>query len=404
MPQITIEEAINEIRQGRMVILVDDEDRENEGDLCIAAEKVTPDAINFMAKYGRGLICLPMTAHKIDSLDLPLMVDNNTSPYGTGFTVSIEARCGVTTGISAADRATTVLTAVADDAKPRDLVRPGHIFPLRAKDGGVMVRAGQTEGSVDLARLAGLNSAGVICEIMDDDGTMARMPSLEKFSEKHGIGICTIADLIEYRMRTESFVRRVAETTIPTTVAGDFRAVVYENDVDNFLHIAMVKGEIDPETPILVRVHSECLTGDIFGSMRCDCGPQLNKAMLKMEEEGSGVLLYIRQEGRGIGLVNKIKAYALQDEGFDTVEDNEKLGFKPDMRNYGIGAQILVDLGVRKMKLLTNNPKKMVGLDGYGLSIVEQIPIEISPNQYNKCYLECKKLKMGHLLNIDANP
>jgi len=267
-----------------------------------------------------------------------------------------------------------------------------------------MVRAGQTEGSVDLARLAGLKSAGVICEIMDDDGTMARMPSLEKFSEKHGIGICTIADLIEYRMRTESFVRRAAETTIPTTVAGDFRAVVYENDVDNFLHIAMVKGEIDPEKPILVRVHSECLTGDIFGSMRCDCGPQLHKAMLKMEEEGSGVLLYIRQEGRGIGLVNKIKAYALQDEGFDTVEANEKLGFKPDMRNYGIGAQILVDLGVRKMKLLTNNPKKMVGLDGYGLSIVEQVQIEISPNQYNKCYLECKKLKMGHLLNIDANP
>ena len=404
MPQISIEAALKEIREGRMVILVDDEDRENEGDLCMAAERVTPEAINFMAKYGRGLICLPMTAEKIDSLDIPLMVDNNTSPYGTGFTVSIEARCGVTTGISAADRATTVLTAVADDAKPRDLVRPGHIFPLRAKDGGVMVRAGQTEGSVDMARLAGMKPAGVICEIMDDDGTMARMPSLEKFSEEHGIGICTIADLIEYRMRTESFVRRSAETMIPTTVAGDFRAVVYENDVDNLLHIAMVKGEIDPDKPVLVRVHSECLTGDIFGSMRCDCGPQLHKAMLKMQEEDCGVLLYIRQEGRGIGLVNKIKAYALQDEGFDTVEANEKLGFKPDMRNYGIGAQILVDLGVREMRLLTNNPKKMIGLDGYGLRIVEQVPIEVTPNQHNKCYLECKKLKMGHLLNVDASP
>lgn len=404
MPQISIEAALKEIRKGRMVILVDDEDRENEGDLCMAAEKVTPAAINFMAKYGRGLICLPMTAEKIDALDIPLMVDNNTSPYGTGFTVSIESRCGVTTGISAADRATTVLTAVADDAKPRDLVRPGHIFPLRARDGGVMVRAGQTEGSVDMARLAGMKPAGVICEIMDDDGTMARMPSLEKFSEEHGIGICTIADLIEYRMRTESFVRRSAETIIPTTVAGDFKAVVYENDVDNLLHIAMVKGEIDSDQPVLVRVHSECLTGDIFGSMRCDCGPQLHKAMLKMQEEESGVLLYIRQEGRGIGLVNKIKAYALQDEGFDTVEANEKLGFKPDMRNYGIGAQILVDLGVRLMRLMTNNPKKIVGLDGYGLRIVEQVPIEVSPNPHNKCYLECKKLKMGHLLNVDANP
>ncbi len=404
MPQINIEDALKDIRDGRMVILVDDEDRENEGDLCMAAEKVTPEAINFMAKYGRGLICLPMTAEKIDTLDIPLMVDHNTSSYGTGFTVSIEARCGVTTGISAADRATTVLTAVADDAKPRDLVRPGHIFPLRARDGGVMVRAGQTEGSVDMARLAGIKPAGVICEIMDDDGTMARMPSLEKFSEKHGIGICTIADLIEYRMRTESFVRRSAETMIPTTVAGEFKAVVYENDVDNLLHIAMIKGEIKPDKPVLVRVHSECLTGDIFGSMRCDCGPQLHQAMLKMQEEDCGVLLYIRQEGRGIGLVNKIKAYALQDEGYDTVEANEKLGFKPDMRNYGIGAQILVDLGVREMRLMTNNPKKMVGLDGYGLRILEQVPIEVAPNEHNKCYLECKKLKMGHLLNVDANP
>ncbi len=404
MPHLTIEEAIRDIREGRMVILVDDADRENEGDLCMAAESVTPEAINFMATYGRGLICLPMTPDKIDALGLPPMVDNNTSPFGTGFTVSIESRCGVSTGISAADRATTILTAVADDAKPRDLVRPGHIFPLRARQGGVIVRAGQTEGSVDLARLAGMKPAGVICEIMDEDGTMARMPSLEKFSEKHGVGICTIADLIGYRMRMESFVHRAAETVIPTTVAGEFRAVVYENDVDNLLHIAMIKGEIDPEKPILVRVHSECLTGDIFGSLRCDCGPQLHKAMARMEEEGSGVLLYIRQEGRGIGLVNKIKAYALQDEGFDTVEANEELGFEPDMRNYGIGAQILVDLGVRKMRLLTNNPKKMVGLDGYGLSITEQVPIEIEANEFNKCYLECKKLKMGHRLNIDANP
>ncbi len=404
MPHLTIEETIRDIREGRMVILVDDEDRENEGDLCMAAEAVTPEAVNFMAKHGRGLICLPMTPDKIDALDLPPMVDNNTSPYGTGFTVSIEARCGVSTGISAADRATTILTAVADDASTRDLVRPGHIFPLRAREGGVIVRAGQTEGSVDLARLAGMKPAGVICEIMDEDGTMARMPSLEKFSEKHGIGICTIADLIEYRMRMESFVHRAAETKIPTSVAGEFRAVVYENDVDNLLHIAMVKGEIDPEKPTLVRVHSECLTGDIFGSLRCDCGPQLHKAMAKMEEEGSGVLLYIRQEGRGIGLVNKIKAYSLQETGLDTVEANEELGFEPDMRNYGIGAQILVDLGVRKMRLLTNNPKKMVGLEGYGLSITEQVPVEVEPNKFNKCYLECKKLKMGHTLNIDVTP
>ncbi|MBW2410432.1 MAG: GTP cyclohydrolase II, partial [Deltaproteobacteria bacterium] len=352
----------------------------------------------------RGLICLSMTGEKIDSLGLPPMVDNNQSPLGTGFTVSIEARCGVTTGISAADRATTILTAVAQGTKPRDLVRPGHVFPLRAKDGGVIVRAGQTEGSVDLARLAGLNPSGVICEIMDEDGTMARMPSLEKFSEEHGIGICTIADIIEYRMRTESFVRRAAETEIPTILAGNFKAVVYENDVDSLLHIAMVKGEIDPKKPVLVRVHSECLTGDIFGSMRCDCGPQLQQAMNMIESEGSGVLLYIRQEGRGIGLVNKIKAYALQDQGLDTVEANEKLGFKPDMRNYGIGAQILVDLGVREMRLMTNNPKKMVGLEGYGLSVVDQVTIEVEPNEYNKCYLECKKLKMGHLLNLDATP
>ncbi len=404
MPLLTIEEAIKQIKDGHMVILVDDEDRENEGDLTIAADAVTPEVINFMAKYARGLICLSLTGEKIDALDLPMMVDNNTSPFGTGFTVSIEARCGVSTGISAQDRATTILTAVVEDARPKDLVRPGHIFPLRAKDGGVIVRAGQTEGSVDLARLAGRKPAGVICEIMDEDGTMARMPALEKFSEEHGIGICTIADLIEYRMRIESFVRRVAETVIPTTHAGDFKMVVYENDVDNLLHIAMVKGEIDPDEPVLVRVHSECLTGDIFGSMRCDCGEQLAQAMQMMDKEGKGVFLYIRQEGRGIGLVNKIKAYALQDQGLDTVEANRELGFKPDMRNYGIGAQILVDLGVKKMRLLTNNPKKMVGLEGYRLSIEEQVPIEIPPNEHNRCYLECKKLKMGHLLNVEATP
>ncbi len=404
MSQLTIEETLKEIRAGRMVILVDDEDRENEGDLCMAAETVTPEAINFMAKYGRGLICLSMTAAKIDSLNLPLMVDHNTSPFQTGFTVSIEARCGVTTGISAADRATTILTAVAEDAKPRDLVRPGHVFPLRGREGGVMVRAGQTEGSIDLARLAGLKPAGVICEIMDEDGTMARMPALEKFSEKHGIGICTIADLIEYRMRTESFVKRAAQTIIPTAIAGEFKAIVYENDVDDLLHVALVKGDIDPEKPTLARVHSECLTGDIFGSLRCDCGEQLHAALEMIDQEGCGVLLYIRQEGRGIGLVNKIKAYALQEQGLDTVEANEKLGFKADMRNYGIGAQILVDIGVKKMKLITNNPKKMIGLEGYGLSVVEQVSTETEPNKYNRGYLECKKFKMGHLLNIDAVP
>ena len=402
MPLITIEEAIKDIKAGRMVILVDDKDRENEGDLTMAAEAVTPEAINFMAKHGRGLICLSMTGEKIDSLNLPLMVEHNTSSFQTGFTVSIEARCGVTTGISAADRATTILTAVADDAQPTDLVRPGHVFPLRGRNGGVMVRAGQTEGSIDLARLAGLKPAGVICEVMDEDGSMARMPALEEFSEKHGIGICTIADLIEYRMRTESFVRRSAETIIPTSIAGEFKAVVFENDVDDLLHIALVKGKIDPEKPVLVRVHSECLTGDIFGSLRCDCGDQLQTAMEMIDQEGVGVLLYIRQEGRGIGLVNKIRAYALQDQGLDTVEANERLGFQPDLRNYGIGAQILVNLGVKKMRLLTNNPKKMVGLNGYGLQIVEQIEIETEPNEYNRRYLKCKQLKMGHLLNIDT--
>ncbi|MGA9538577.1 MAG: bifunctional 3,4-dihydroxy-2-butanone-4-phosphate synthase/GTP cyclohydrolase II [Desulfobacterales bacterium] len=402
MPILEIEKAIEEIKVGRMVILVDDEDRENEGDLCMAAEKVTPEAINFMAKYGRGLICLAMSNAMIDKLDLPMMVDNNTSAFQTGFTVSIEARCGVTTGISAADRARTIHTAVADNAKPNDLVRPGHIFPLRAREGGVMVRVGQTEGSVDLARMAGLKPAGVICEIMDEDGTMARMPALEKFSQKHGIGICTIADLVEYRMKNEAFVHRAAESIIPTQHGGEFRMIAFENDVDQLLHVALVKGQIEPEKPVMVRVHSECMTGDIFGSLRCDCGDQLHKAMSMIEKEGVGVILYLRQEGRGIGLVNKLKAYELQrEQGLDTVEANRRLGFKADMRDYGLGAQILVNLGVRKMRLLTNNPKKMIGLEGYGLTIVEQIPIEIEPNEYNRCYLECKKLKMGHLLHID---
>ncbi|MBT3310746.1 MAG: bifunctional 3,4-dihydroxy-2-butanone-4-phosphate synthase/GTP cyclohydrolase II [Desulfobacterales bacterium] len=401
MGLITIEEAIKDIKEGRMVILVDDEDRENEGDLTMAAEHITPEAVNFMATHGRGLICLSLTPEKVDSLDLPMMVTKNTSQFETGFTVSIEARKGVTTGISAADRATTIITAVADDAKPGDLARPGHIFPLRARRGGVMSRVGQTEGSVDLARLAGLKPFGVICEIMDDDGTMARMPSLEKFSEEHGIGICTIADLVKYITQKESFISRAAETMIPT-IHGEFKMVAYENEVDDLLNIAMVKGEIDSEKPVLVRVHSECMTGDIFGSLRCDCGEQLHKAMDMMNIEGSGVILYMRQEGRGIGLVNKLKAYELQQNfGFDTVEANKALGFKDDMRDYGIGAQMLVDLGVRKMKLITNNPKKMIGLEGYGLSVVEQVSIEMEPNEHNACYLECKKLKMGHLLNIE---
>lgn len=399
-----IEDAIQDIKEGKMVIVVDDEDRENEGDLTIAAEKVTPEIINFMAKYGRGLICLTMTKEKVESLDLPLMVIDNTSPYQTGFTVSIDARCGVTSGASVQDRARTILAAIANNAKPGDLVRPGHIFPLKAKTGGVIVRAGQTEGSVDLARLAGLNPSGVICEIMDNDGTMARMPVLEKFSKEHGINICTIQDLIEYRMKTESFVRRAVESVIPTVHAGEFKIIIYDNDVEDFQHIALVKGEIDPEQPVLVRVHSECFTGDVIKSLRCDCGDQLAKAMMMMDNAGCGVLLYVRQEGRGIGLVNKLKAYCLQDKGWDTVEANQKLGFKADLRNYGIGAQVLVDLGIRKIRLLTNNPKKIIGLQGYGLSIVEQVPIEIEANEYNRCYLECKKLKMGHWLNLDACP
>jgi 3,4-dihydroxy 2-butanone 4-phosphate synthase/GTP cyclohydrolase II len=399
MPHLTIEQAIDDIKNGKMVILVDDEDRENEGDLTMAAEAVTPEAINFMAKYGRGLICLPLDSSIADRLDLPMMVDKNTSQFETGFTVSIEAKKGVTTGISAADRATTILTAVADGTTPADIARPGHIFPLRARDGGVMVRIGQTEGSVDLSRLAGLKPAAVICEIMDEDGTMARMPSLEVFAREHGIGICTVADLVKYRLKNESFVKRAAETVIPTR-DGDFKIIAYENDMDSLTHIALVKGDVDPEKDILVRVHSECMTGDIFSSLRCDCQDQLHKAMSMMEEEGAGVLLYLRQEGRGIGLVNKLKAYEYQRQGLDTVEANEKLGFDADMRDYGVGAQMLVDLGVKKMRLLTNNPKKMIGLEGYGLTLVEQVPIEVAPNCYNQGYLKCKQAKMGHLLHM----
>lgn len=398
----TIEEAIEDIKTGKMVILVDDEDRENEGDLTIAAEKITPEAINFMAKYGRGLICLSLTEEMVEKLRLPMMVTENTSTFGTAFTVSIDARRGVTTGISAADRATTVLVAIADDAKPEDLVRPGHIFPLRARKGGVLVRTGQTEGSVDLARLAGLKPTGVICEIMEENGTMARMPALEVFAKRHGLKIVTIADLIKYRLQKESLVRKVATVALPTVYGGEFKGILYENDVDFHHHLALMKGEIGPEDEVLVRVHSECLTGDIFGSLRCDCGEQLHAAMRMIAQEGKGVLIYMRQEGRGIGLANKLKAYCLQDLGKDTVEANEELGFKADLRDYGIGAQILVDLGLHKIRLLTNNPKKIIGLEGYGIEVVERVPIEVDPRSENISYLQAKKKKMGHLLKIEG--
>ena len=395
----TIPEAIEDIKAGKFVIVVDDEDRENEGDLIMAAEKVTPEAVNFMAFHARGLICMPCNGQRLDELKVPMMVVNNTAKLGTAFTVSCEAREGTSTGISAADRAKTILTAIDSRTTPEDLARPGHVFPLRAKPGGVLQRAGQTEGSVDLAKLAGLYPAGVICEIMNDDGTMARVPELMEFASKHNLKIVTIKDLIKYRMRTELFVKRLATVRLPTRYGSEFTAIAYTSDIDNSIHIALVKGEIKPEDEILVRVHSQCLTGDVFGSERCDCGEQLHKAMEMVKKEGKGVILYMKQEGRGIGLINKLKAYELQDRGLDTVEANLKLGFKPDLRDYGIGAQILVALGVRKMRLMTNNPKKIVGLEGYGLKVVERVPIETRPNERNIIYLKTKKKKLGHMLN-----
>jgi len=401
MPLSMIEEALEDIRAGKMVILVDDEDRENEGDLTLAAEFVTPEAINFMARHGRGLICLSITEEKARQLQLPPMVHDNSSPFGTAFTVSIEARRGVSTGISAHDRATTIRTAIADKARPEDLVRPGHVFPVVSRKGGVLVRTGQTEGSVDLARLAGCVPAGVICEIMNEDGTMARMADLEEFAAEHGLKIVSIQGLIEYRMHRERLVSRCGQTRMPLRHGGEFTAYAYCNELNGETHIALVKGEVRPETPVLVRVHSECLTGDVFGSLRCDCGEQLHSALHRIEGDGAGILLYMRQEGRGIGLENKIRAYDLQDKGFDTVEANERLGFKPDLRDYGVGAQILVDLGVRKIRLLTNNPKKIIGLSGYGLEVVERVPIEVKANEANVRYLRTKKRKMGHILDVE---
>jgi 3,4-dihydroxy 2-butanone 4-phosphate synthase / GTP cyclohydrolase II len=397
-PFASIDEAIEAIRAGRMIIVVDDEDRENEGDLTIAAEKVTPAVINFMAKHGRGQICLSMTGERLDELEIPLAVNANTTPFGTAFCVPIDAKRKVTTGISAADRAATVLAAIDPKTKPTDLARPGHVSPLRAVAGGVMVRAGQTEAAVDLARIAGLYPAGVICEIMNEDGTMARVPELTKFAKRHDLPMITIADLIQYRMRNERLVRRVANADMPTD-HGPFRIYAYQNLLDNETHIALVCGEIGDGNDVLVRVHSKCLTGDVFHSARCDCGAQLDAAMARIAKEGRGVLLYLNQEGRGIGLANKIRAYELQDQGLDTVEANERLGFKPDQRDYGIGAQVLSDLGIHTMRLLTNNPRKFVGLQGYGLSISEAVALEIPASDSTRKYLKTKKDKLGHRLS-----
>jgi 3,4-dihydroxy 2-butanone 4-phosphate synthase/GTP cyclohydrolase II len=396
----TVEQALEELKAGRLIIIVDDEDRENEGDLMVAAEKVTPEIVNFMTHHGRGLICLPMTRPRLEELRLPLMVQENTSRFETAFTVSVDAREGISTGISAFDRAQTVLVAIDPGTKPKDLVRPGHIFPLQAKEGGVLSRAGQTEAAIDLVRLAGLTPAGVICEIMNEDGTMARMPQLEEFSAKYHIPILTIADLIKYRMKHESLVKKIDDADLPTG-HGHFRIFVFEDVIHHENHVALLKGEIGPDEPVLVRAHSQCLTGDTFGSNRCDCGEQLRRSMEIIEKEGKGIVLYIlNQEGRGIGLTNKIRAYAIQDQGADTVEANHKLGFKPDQRDYGIGAQILVSLGVKKIRLMTNNPRKFVGLAGYGLEIVDRVPIEIPPNQTNLKYLKTKKEKLGHILDM----
>ncbi|MBI3492121.1 MAG: bifunctional 3,4-dihydroxy-2-butanone-4-phosphate synthase/GTP cyclohydrolase II [Acidobacteria bacterium] len=397
-PFAAIEDAVAAIRAGEMVIVVDDEDRENEGDLTVAAEKVTPEVINFMARNGRGLICLSMTPERIDELDLPPMVAQNSSRFDTAFCVSIEAKGRTSTGISAADRAATVLAAIDPSTRPSDLARPGHMFPLRSRTGGVMVRAGQTEAAVDLARIAGLYPAGVICEIMNEDGTMARVPQLTKFTRKHTLLMITIADLIKYRIRTESLVKRVATAKLPTEY-GDFELHAYENTADHHAHVALVCGDIKDGRDVLVRVHSECLTGDVFHSARCDCGPQLDAAMRRIAAEGRGVLLYLKQEGRGIGLANKIRAYELQDEGFDTVEANERLGFKADQRDYGMGVQILRDLGIRSMRLLSNNPRKLVGIEGYGLSISEWLPLEIPASESTRRYLKTKKDKLGHKLS-----
>jgi len=397
MPISTIEEALSDLREGKIVILVDDEDRENEGDLVVAAEKVTSDIINFMALNGRGLICLSLTEERCRELDLPQMVSANTAKYGTAFTVSIEARSGVTTGISAADRAHTIKTVMEENCGPQDLDRPGHVFPIQARKGGVLVRAGQTEGSVDLARLAGLKPAGVICEIMNPDGTMARMPELRVFARRFDLKIVTIADLVKYVLKHERLVSKVAQTNLPTRF-GEFVVQAYRSEVDGQEHVALVKGKVDTGGPILVRVHSECLTGDVFHSLRCDCGEQMESALTAIEKEGKGVFLYMSQEGRGIGLVNKLRAYELQEQGRDTVEANLELGFPPDLRDYGIGAQILMDLGIREMKLLTNNPRKIVGLEGYGIKIVKRIPLEVKAQEKNITYLRTKKEKLGHLL------